>query len=87
MHLVMTTTLNQDVKSLFAKEFDFVSTVLNQVKLPIRVEDSGKLYSKHVHCALLFSIVQNIAYNKCTHICCVKENMTKKTTKFFFLEK
>lgn len=43
-------SLNQDdVKSLFTKEFDFVSSVLNQVKLPERVEDSGKLFYKHVH--------------------------------------
>jgi len=43
-------SLNQDnVKNLFNKEFDFVSSVLNQVKLPERVEDSGKLFYKHVH--------------------------------------
>lgn len=38
------TTLNQDdIKTLFNKEFNFVCTLLNQVKLPVRVEDSGKL--------------------------------------------
>lgn len=43
-------SLNQDnVKSLFNKEFDFVSAVLNQVKLPERVEDSGNFFNKHVH--------------------------------------
>jgi hypothetical protein len=43
-------SLNPDnVKNLFNKEFDFVSAILNQVKLPERVEDSGKLLYKHVH--------------------------------------
>lgn len=41
---------NQDnVKNIFNKEFDFVSAILHQVKLPERVEDSGKLLYKHVH--------------------------------------
>lgn len=43
-------SLNQDdVKRLFNKEFEFVTAVLNQVKLPERVEDSGKFFYKHVH--------------------------------------
>lgn len=39
----MTSLKQDDVKNLFNKEFDFVNTVLNQVKLPERVEDSGTL--------------------------------------------
>lgn len=38
----MTSFKPDDIKNLFNREFDFVSTVLNQVKLPVRVEDSGK---------------------------------------------
>lgn len=38
----MTTLTQDDVKNLFNREFDFVNTLLNQVKLPERVEDSGK---------------------------------------------
>jgi len=48
-NLIMLSLNQDDVKSLFNKEFDFVSAVLNQVKLPVRVEDSGKLFYKHVH--------------------------------------
>lgn len=38
----MTPLKPDDFKNLFNKEYDFVSTVLNEVKLPVRVEDSGK---------------------------------------------
>ncbi|XP_050424524.1 surfeit locus protein 6 homolog [Adelges cooleyi] len=40
MHLIMTSLKQEDVKDIFNKEFEFVSTVLSQVKLPVRVEDS-----------------------------------------------
>jgi len=39
----MNSTKQDDIKDLFNKEFNFVTSVLNQVKLPVRVEDSGKL--------------------------------------------
>lgn len=38
----MTLFKQEDVKKLFNKEFDFVSTILNQVNLPVRVDESGK---------------------------------------------
>ncbi|XP_050523918.1 surfeit locus protein 6 homolog [Daktulosphaira vitifoliae] len=40
MHIIMTSKKQNNIKDLFNKEFDFVSTVLSQVKLPLRVEDS-----------------------------------------------
>lgn len=46
MHLIMTSLKQEDIKNLFNKEFDFVSNVLNQVKLPVRIEDSGKINNK-----------------------------------------
>lgn len=49
----MTPLKPDDFKDLFNKEYDFVSAVLNQVKLPERVEDSGKLIKKHVHFQLI----------------------------------
>lgn len=41
----MTSFKQDDVKNLFNKEYDFISTVLSQVKFPVRVEESGKLTS------------------------------------------
>lgn len=38
----MTSLKPEDVKNLFNKEFNFISHVLNQVKLPVRKEYSGK---------------------------------------------
>lgn len=38
----MTSFKPEDIKDLFNKEFEFISTILNQVQLPARVEDSGK---------------------------------------------
>jgi hypothetical protein len=43
MHLRMTSLKQDDVKNLFNREFNFVNNLLNQVKLPVRVEDSGTL--------------------------------------------
>jgi len=42
MRLIMNSMKQDDIKDLFNKEFNFISSVLNQVKLPVRVEDSGK---------------------------------------------
>jgi len=36
----MNSLKQDDIKNLFNKEFNFVSSVLNQVKLPVRAEDS-----------------------------------------------
>lgn len=38
----MTSLKQEDIKNIFNKEFDFVSSVLNQVKMPVRADDSGK---------------------------------------------
>lgn len=62
MRLVMTSFKPEDVKDLFNKEFDFVSSVLSQVKLPMRVEDSGKSIKT---CAFLVGSMQNTNKSKC----------------------
>lgn len=57
MHLIMTSLNQEDIKNLFNNEFDFVSNLLNQVKLPVRIEDSGKLIKS---CA--YTYINNISY-------------------------
>lgn len=43
----MTSFKQEDVKILFNREFDFVTAILNQVNLPVRVDDSESEDSDH----------------------------------------